>query len=161
MSEAQPVEMAFTVPGNPRGQGRPRARGFTTKDGKQAISLYKDGKDRDYEMAILTAYLAAMKGKKAPARDSYAYVAMGLTAYFVVPKSWPKWRREAVNGMPVYHISRPDLTNIEKAVEDALEGHAYHNDSVIAANVGLKLYTLRESRLLVTLTYYPVRERRT
>lgn len=41
-----------------------------------------------------------------------------------MPPSWPKWKREAMNGQP--HRQRPDKDNLEKALLDAVYGEDCH-----------------------------------
>jgi len=48
-----------------------------------------------------------------------------VTFILPMPKSWSKKKRATQNGKP--HMSRPDLSNILKALEDAI----YQEDSVI------------------------------
>lgn len=44
--------------------------------------------------------------------------ALGIAAFIEMPKSWSKKKKLAKNGE--LHLSKPDLSNIFKAVEDAL-----------------------------------------
>jgi Holliday junction resolvase RusA-like endonuclease len=48
-----------------------------------------------------------------------------VTFILPMPASWPKKKRATHNGKP--HMSRPDLSNLLKALEDAI----YQEDSVI------------------------------
>jgi Holliday junction resolvase RusA-like endonuclease len=56
-----------------------------------------------------------------------------VQATFSVPKSWPLWKQlQAEDGM-VVHTIKPDASNVLKAVEDALQGIVFRDDSQIAA----------------------------
>ena len=47
----------------------------------------------------------------------------GITFYIPMPRSWPKKKKEAMNGQP--HQQKPDLDNLLKSLLDAL----YSDDS--------------------------------
>jgi Holliday junction resolvase RusA-like endonuclease len=56
-----------------------------------------------------------------------------------IPQSWPVHRKQAaIHGM--WHILRPDSSNIIKGIEDSLNGIIYEDDSQIALLVGAKSY---------------------
>jgi Holliday junction resolvase RusA-like endonuclease len=63
-----------------------------------------------------------------------------VVAKFAIPKSWPKWRQEAAERGLVLHAVKPDASNVLKAVEDALQGVVYRDDSQIAAVAVRKFY---------------------
>lgn len=64
-----------------------------------------------------------------------------LACTFIIPqaKSWPKWKKRARAG--VLHTSTPDLDNLFKLVEDALNGVAYQDDRQIVATKAVKLWS--------------------
>ena len=72
-----------------------------------------------------------------------------VTAFFTVPKSTSKKKAAALDGTP--HIKRPDADNVAKAILDALNGHAYNDDSAIAALTVWKYQTTGASRVEVTI----------
>lgn len=49
------------------------------------------------------------------------------------------------------HIKRPDADNVAKAILDALNGHAYNDDSAIALLTVRKYQTTGASRVEVTV----------
>lgn len=108
--------IVFTVPLPARGQGRPR---FSRRNGV----VYKDPKDTEYEKAVATCYLEV--AKRAP--DFDGPVSMTVKAYYSKPKSWSK----AKTARELYKLSKPDLSNCAKSVEDALNDMAYKDDAQI------------------------------
>ena len=54
-----------------------------------------------------------------------------------------------MDGMP--HIKRPDADNVAKAILDALNGHAYNDDSAIALLTVRKYQTTGASHVEVTI----------
>lgn len=108
--------IVFTVPLPARGQGRPR---FSRRNG----AVYKDPKDTEYEKAVATCYLEV--ARRVP--DFDGPVAMTLKAYYSKPKSWSK----AKAARELYKLSKPDLSNCAKSVEDALNEMAYKDDAQI------------------------------
>ena len=115
----QDQTITFSVPGRPRGQDRPRA----TRAGK-GIRMYSPQKDVSYATLIRDAWR-----KVAP--DDWepwpGLVCLKLWARFARPQSWPKWRREGEYWYP----SKPDVSNIVKMVEDALNGIAWVDDAQV------------------------------
>ena len=72
-----------------------------------------------------------------------------VTAFFTVPKSTSKKKAATMDGTP--HIKRPDADNVAKAILDALNGHAYNDDSAIAALSVRKYQTTGASRVEVII----------
>lgn len=65
-----------------------------------------------------------------------------------MPKSWSKKKRAEHLGK--YKVTKPDNDNYEKAVYDALNGHAWHDDSQIAWNDTKKIYA-EEGEIIVVV----------
>lgn len=106
----------FTIPLPARGQGRPR---FSRKTGR----AYKDSVDQQYEEAIAGFYLSAAREMS----NFTGPVALSIKAYYTKPKSWSRQRA----ARELYKISKPDLSNIVKAIEDALNRKAYADDAQV------------------------------
>ena len=104
---------SITVPIKPMGAPRPRVTRYGTHNPK-AYTEYKE--------AIRLAWVAKHKGYPVDGP-----VAMFVTFFFSVPKSWTK-RRKAAAG---WHTSRPDADNLLKSVKDALNGVAYKDDAQV------------------------------
>jgi Holliday junction resolvase RusA-like endonuclease len=111
---------AFFVPGQPRGKGRPR---FT-----RTSVAYTDDNTREYEDTIRSAF-------RRNARDFYAdkgeAVTLSIVIRMPVPKSWSKKRQEAACSGELAPLVKPDIDNVCKAVMDALNGAAWHDDTQV------------------------------
>jgi Holliday junction resolvase RusA-like endonuclease len=125
--------VTITLAGPPQGKGRARAyaRG-------PYVRLVTPEKTRSYEGMIRTAAMDALGDR--PPID--APVAFALTAVFPVPASWPeRKRKQALNG-EIQPGKKPDLDNIAKAWNDALNGVVYRDDSLICTMTLAKRYGL-------------------
>ena len=131
------MKIELTIPGIPVGKGRPR---FAS--GGHA---YTPEKTHAYETAVCLAW-KAQSGKTFPAGVP---ILAGITAYFPIPKSYSKRKAAQVDG--AYHISRPDADNIAKSVLDALNQHAYQDDSAVQIAYCRKLYTGGDPRVELKL----------
>ena len=123
------MEVRFTVPGEPRGKGRPR---FT-----RAGHPYTDDKTRDYEYQIVICYRAAHGAFRFP---ETAFLEITITAYLPIPKGASKAKREAMELGLILPSRKPDVDNIEKAVLDALNGIAYKDDARVHKTSCAKYY---------------------
>ena len=105
----------FTVPGPPVPQSRPRVfRNGGVKSDSEKVSGYKQA-------------IQLLCPRRKPL---FGPVRLRVEAIMPRPKKVPKGK--------VYHDSRPDLDNIVKAVQDALNGLAFFDDSQIAEIVASK-----------------------
>ena len=113
----------FTIHAAPVGKARPRVTSHGT---------YTPKKTRDYEKLVQLEYhkqCGEYFGEKALIVD--------ITANFQIPKSKPKTIRQEMLAGRIRPTSKPDCDNIAKAVLDALNGIAYHDDSqVVCLAVG-------------------------
>ena len=131
------MKVTFTVPGIPVSKGRPRfmRNGHT----------YTPQKTRDYEDKVVQCW-KCQSGKGfadgIPLRAT-------VMAFFMVPKSTSKKKAAALDGTP--HIKRPDADNVAKGILDALNGHAYNDDSAIALLTVRKYQTTGASRVEVII----------
>lgn len=136
-------KISFSVPGKPRGQGRPRFG-----NGR----AYKKGEDVAYEAEIAKAAkdAAAEAGIALPVTDDERGVSLRVDAYFPVPSSKPKWWKAAALGDRIRPEVKPDLDNVIKAVMDALNGVAWGDDSHVTCLWAAKAYS-SQPRLSVAL----------
>lgn len=91
------------------------------------IAHYTPEKTRSYEGMIRTAAMEAM-GNRQPFDVPVEFT---LRAVFSVPTSWSTKKRVAALVGQVKPGKKPDLDNIAKAWNDALNGVAYRDDSLI------------------------------
>ena len=131
------MKVTFTVPGIPVGKGRPRF----TKDGH----TYTPWKTRQYEDKVVLCW----KSQSGKGFAAGIPLTATVTAFFTVPKSVSKKKAAAMDGTP--HTKRPDADNVAKAILDALNGHAYNDDSAIAALTVWKYQTTGASRVEVII----------
>ena len=122
----RPPDVVVSLPGEPKGKGRPRARIATTSRGHQFVSVYTDADTRSYEGMLRFAGAQAMRGRV----PLHCALKVQLTATFSIPGSWSgKKQGQAIAGL-IRPTSRPDADNILKSV-DALNGVVWKDDSLI------------------------------
>lgn len=136
------MKVSFTVPGQPVGKGRPR---FARRGNH--VSTYTPAKTADYENLIRLEYERQCQGWKF---DDGAYLDVRVTAYFRIPKSVSRKKRQAMEDRKIRPTGKPDLTNVAKSVEDGLNGVAYRDDSQIVT-LYLRKYFSDEPRVVVTI----------
>lgn len=128
------MSINFTVLGIPVGKGRPK---FSTVNG-HAVA-YTPKKTANYETLVKLSYQQQC-GDCKPYEKDVPLIAT-IHAYFPIPKSVSKRKREIMQGGLVPHTKKPDADNLAKAVLDALNGIAYQDDSQIAALRVTKYYS--------------------
>lgn len=120
----------FTVPGTPKGKGRPRFARIGN-----GVRTYTPAETANYEARI--AYECASQARGQIPLDGPLSVEIG--AVFEPPKSLSKRKRaELATGAP--HTKKPDCDNIAKAVLDALNGVAYGDDKQVCRQHVEKVY---------------------
>lgn len=117
-------KLKFEVPGSPIGQGRPK---FSTING-HAVA-YDPEKSRNYKAYVKLLATQAMREQGFTMIDGPC--CLDILAFFEVPKSKSKkFKERALMGLE-RPTKKPDLSNIIKGIEDALNGLAYKDDSSI------------------------------
>lgn len=111
--------IAFTIPGQPVGKGRPRMSrraGFAR--------LYTPEKTASYESRV------AMAGHMAMGDCSVldGPVAVRLDIQVQIPASWSKKKQAAALAGQIHPTTKPDIDNVEKAVFDGLNGVVWKDD---------------------------------
>lgn len=122
----------ITVPGPPIGKGRHRSAYSRDGSGNLKFHAYTPSKTRVYDRLVRDEAALAMNGRK----PFDCAVMLSLLAYFPIPKSWPKAKREAA----LHHTSKPDADNVLKAIADALNGIVYRDDALAVETYVRKLY---------------------
>ena len=135
-----PELLMFTVPGVPKGKARPRVtrtgHAFTPKGTVEYENMVR--------MSFVTAY-----PDRVPIPANVP-VSAGIKAYFPIPKSWSKKKREAAElDAPT---KKPDLDNIAKSILDSLNTIAFCDDSQVVYLMVSKHYSDRP-RVEVRLAY--------
>ena len=123
--------LAFTVPGEPVAKGRHR----TTSTGQS----YTPAKTKKFENLVRLAY-----SLQHPDRDpAEGPIELTVRAYFSIPKSWSKKKQAEAATEQMKKISKPDMDNCLKAVQDGLNGVAWKDDAQVADSHTSKRYSTR------------------
>lgn len=117
------MKFRFTVPGEPVGKGRPRVvcrGGFT--------QTYTPEKTASYENLVKLEF--QRQGGRMM-KDGPVY--LSIQAWYGIPKSVSKRKREAMIGGLILPTRKPDCDNVAKVIADALNGLAWRDDSQVVA----------------------------
>lgn len=126
--------LEFIVPGEPQGKARPR---FARRG--RYVSTYTPKETQSYE--ALVRYYAANARVQKGLKPISTEMRLGIKAYFKIPKSYSKKRKEKCLNGEERPNKKPDSDNIAKIVLDGLNpkmklNHALHR----AENVQEGLY---------------------
>lgn len=133
---------AFTVPGEPKGKGRPRFNPMNP-----AAHPRTPEATLVYENLIGWEYRRQCKGsfpEKVP-------VMMQIKAYYTIPASASKKRKQMMANGEERPTKKPDIDNVVKVYADALNHLAYHDDSQVVSITCEKYYS-EEPRVEVILS---------
>lgn len=133
--------MQFTVKGKPQGKGRPR---YSRLNGR----MYTPQETEDYERLVGWEFKAA-GGKCIP---EGRYVRVYIEAFYEVPKSWSKKKKQEAMDLRIRPDKKPDADNIMKIIMDGLNGLAYDDDRQVIDAVCRKFYIDRQPYVHVTVT---------
>ncbi|WP_433950803.1 RusA family crossover junction endodeoxyribonuclease [Brevundimonas bullata] len=129
--------LAFTVPGDPRGKGRPRATVFRGKDGVPARArMYADSKTVSYENLVKMAASQALAGR--PPFDCPLTVI--VTVRMTPAASSSAKKRAAMLSGEMAPTKLPDLDNVVKAVLDGCNKVAFRDDALVVSLIARKQY---------------------
>ena len=125
------MEVKFTILGEPKGKGRPR---FCRNTG-HAITP----KDTvNYETLVHMEYVAQCEEFRFP---DDAMLDMRIRAYYSIPKSASKKKREAMLAGEIRPTKKPDMDNVVKIIADSLNQVAYRDDTQIVDCQCRKFYS--------------------
>ena len=141
-------EYKTVVLGDPVAQGRPR---FSRQGG--FVKAYDPTKSRDYKQ-----YIRLVASEDAPEAPVTGAVLLSVRIYRPIPKSMPRYKREAALAGKLRPTTRPDVSNVLKGVEDALKGLWYVDDSQIVGYGELGKWYSERPRIEVTMAEYPQEE---
>lgn len=110
----------FSIPGEPKGKGRPK---FVRSTG----IAFTPKETANYENWVKCRFLET-KQEKIPGN-----VALGasITAFFQIPKSASKKDRMRMQCGAILPMKKPDADNIVKIILDSLNGLAYDDDKQV------------------------------
>ena len=138
-------EYKAVVLGEPVAQGRPR---FSRQGG--FVKAYDPAKSRDYKQ-----YIRLVASEDAPETPVTGAVQLSLKIYRAIPKSMPKYKREAALVGVLRPTTKPDVSNVLKGVEDALKGLWYVDDSQIVGYGTLGKWYGERPRIEIAMREFP------
>lgn len=125
------MKMKFVVLGEPKGKGRPR---FARATG-HAITP----KDTvAYENLVRMEYVNQCGEVRFP---DGSMLDMRIMAYYSIPKSASKKKRNLMLEGAIRPTKKPDMDNVVKIVADSLNNIAYHDDTQIVDCQCRKFYS--------------------
>ena len=125
------IMIEFKVFGEPVGKGRPR---FSSYSGP-----YTPEKTASYENLVRLSYKQQCGNVKP--FDKSMMLIVQIMAFFTIPKNTSKKKTQRMIDGHERPVKRPDTDNIAKAVLDALNGIAYHDDAQIVSLSVDKFYS--------------------
>lgn len=131
--------------GEPQGKGRPR---FSTVCGH--VKTRTPDQTIIYENLVKTEY-RNQSGIRFP---DDAMLDVRVMAYYTIPKSISKKKRQAMLDHKVRPTKKPDFDNIGKVICDSLNGIAYRDDAQIVDAQVRKFYS-DTPRVVVIITDIP------
>jgi Holliday junction resolvase RusA-like endonuclease len=139
--EGEAFSVSFSVPGNPRGKGRPRTAVIAGR-----AQIYTDAKTRSEEGAVRMFAMEAMGG-----RPPYeGPVVLRICAYRKMPTVFSQKKRVSAERGAIAPITKPDFDNCSKLAADALNGIVIHDDAQVVSAVIHKRYSANP-RLVVSV----------
>jgi len=132
----------FTIPGEPKGKGRPRF----ARSGNY-VRTYTPEQTASYENLICVEFERQCPGAFF---DKEVALEMTIIGYLAIPKSASKKVRALMASGKKRPIKKVDSSNLTKVVEDALNGVAYWDDVQIVDTIVRRFYS-DKPRVEVTL----------
>lgn len=125
-------ELSFCIPITPTAQQRPRHARFGSQD-----VTYKSESQKANERTLEACLLPHR-----PKTPLSGPLELSFCAFFPVPQSWTKKRREAALRGRMWHTSKPDTDNLCKQLKDAMTRLGFWGDDRQVAAYGRmeKLY---------------------
>lgn len=125
------MQVMFKVYGQPTGKGRPR---FSKKTGV----AFTPKETVNYENLVRMEYTRQCEGRRFP---DDAMLDLRIKAYYSIPKSASKKKKEQMILGIIRPIKKPDMDNIIKIIADSLNQIAYRDDAQIVDNQCRKFYS--------------------
>lgn len=128
----------FKIPGPVKGKARPRM----TKAG----IAYTPKETVQYENLVRMCY------KEVAGWYLEGALSITIMAFFEIPKSTPKYKRQQMIEGKIRYTKKPDWDNIGKIICDSLNGVAYRDDAQIAMASVFRHYTDGAPYVLVRIS---------
>ena len=132
----------FIIPGNPKGKGRPRVvshNGFSKAYTPKDTAVYENLVRVEYELQT-----------KRYRFDDDVALEMVIDAYYEIPKSVSKKKKELMVSGIIRPKKKPDADNCIKIIADSLNNVAYRDDTQIV-DCRCRKYYSDEPRVEVTI----------
>ena len=123
------MKVDFVIQGKVQAKQRPR---FNRYSGK----TYTPNETIAYENWVKTCYLEKYKDKELMEKP----LRVTIKAYFEIPKSTIKKRKQQMIDNEILPMVKPDTDNIAKGVLDSLNGIAYKDDKQVVELIVNKYY---------------------
>ena len=132
------MNFTFFVPGIPGTAGSKSGFGFKRANGSVGVRMVDSCKRKDEWRAAVQAFAlqAQVKPIGGPVELIVRFQMPRPKQHFVAGDRAKGLRKNA----PMFHTSKPDATKMLRAVEDALKGIAWHDDSQVCEQTTAKLY---------------------
>lgn len=129
----------FTVYGEPKAKGRPRVSVRRSGDGEKTFArAYTPKQTVIYENQVKLEYENQCGNYRFP---DDAMLDIRIFAYYGIPKSTSKKKRELMLAGKIRPTKKPDFDNIAKIICDSLNGIAYQDDKLIVDGMFRKFYS--------------------
>ena len=143
-------KIKFTILGNPNGKGRPR---FSTNTGR----AYTPKKTTMYENLVRIEYGIQCNNFRF---DDDAMLDMRILAFYEIPKSTSKKKRNLMLSGMLRPTKKPDMDNVVKIIADSLNKVAYRDDTQIVDCQCRKFYS-DTPRVEVIIAQYGIEPQQT
>lgn len=127
------MQVVFTIPGEPKGKGRPR---FARSGGR--VRTYTPDSTAAYEDKVRYSYHKQCRNYNF---GSDAILSVHIIAKYPIPKSISQKKRGMMLAHRLRPAIKPDADNVIKIVCDALNGIAYGDDKQIVDTHFHKIYS--------------------
>lgn len=125
--------ISFTVYGEPVAQGRPRAARIGGH-----VRMYDPHRSRAYK-----DFVRLVASEHAPDRLLEGPVRLQVDVFRPIPKSFSKKKTEQAEAGELRPTTKPDVSNYQKLIEDALTGVIWRDDALIVECTIRKWYSVR------------------
>lgn len=140
--------ISFTVIGNAVGQGRPK---FTTINGMH--KAYEPAKSRNEKALYRYVAQTAMQEAGIQPFPSSMPISVSIKSYREIPKSKPKWFKEAAIRGLIVPVTKPDCDNVCKLILDAVTETCFMDDKCVY-KLDYESFYADAPRAEVTITGY-------